>query len=65
MGNTSQVMTYDGVEVQILEKISKVSAKHRALLLEIYGEFERNTRLNFTRIFPTAHTCDYEKFFQT
>ena len=58
MVNQRDVTWYDGVEVSILERISKISAKHRSLLLEILSEFERNTRLNFTRIFP-APGCSY------
>ena len=49
---------YEGVEIGILEKISKISAKHRSMLLETLSEFERNTRLNFTRIFPSPG-CSY------
>lgn len=56
---------YEGVEVSILEKISKVSAKHRALLFETLWEFERNTRLNFTRIFPSPGCSYYDPFFET
>ena len=54
---------YDGVEVSILERLSKVSAKHRSLILETLGEFERNTRLNFTRIFPSPGSSYYDQFF--
>ena len=55
---------YEGVEIPVLEKLSKrVSAKHRAILFEVLGEIERNTRLNFTRVYPGCGTCYYDKFF--
>ena len=57
------VMCYDGVELGILERISKISAKHRSLLLETLSEFERNTRLNFTRVFPSPGCSYYDQFF--
>jgi hypothetical protein len=47
---------YEGIEINLLEKISRVSAKHRSVLLEVLSEMERNTRLNFTRIYPAAGT---------
>jgi hypothetical protein len=58
------VQMYDGVEISVLNKISKISAKHRALLFETLWEFERNTRLNFTRIFPSPGSCYYDQFFE-
>ena len=63
-GNQS-VQCYDGVEVGILERISRISAKHRSLLLEILSEFERNTRMNFTRVFPAPGCSYYDQFFNT
>lgn len=64
-GQQAAIPTYEGVEITILEKISKVSAKHRALLFETLWEFERNTRLNFTRIFPSPGCSYYDSFFET
>lgn len=63
--NPQEVQMYDGIELSVLNKISKISAKHRALLLETLGEFERNTRLNFTRIYPSPGSSYYDKFFET
>jgi len=55
---------YEGVEIPLLEKLSKrISAKHRTVLYEVLGEVERNMRLNFTRIYPAAGTQQYDKFF--
>jgi hypothetical protein len=62
---SSYAQLYDGVEVAILERISKVSAKHRSLLYETLSELERNTRLNFTRIFPSPGCSYYDQFFET
>ena len=47
---------YDGIEVHLLEKISRISAKHRSILIEVLSELERNNRLNFTRVYPAAGT---------
>ena len=57
------VSGYEGVEIGVLERISKISAKHRSLLLETLSEFERNTRLNFTRVFPSPGCSYYDQFF--
>lgn len=51
------------MEQPILEKISKISAKHRSILFEFLSETERNVRLNFTRIYPGPDTDYYDKFF--
>ena len=57
---------YEGVEIPILEKLSKrISAKHRTVLFEVLGEIERNVRLNFTRVYPAAGTQQYDKFFDS
>ena len=56
---------YEGVETFVLEKMSKVNAKARTLLLEVFGEFERNVNLNFTRIYPASGTDEYDKLFET
>ena len=55
---------YEGVESSILDKISKVSAKHRSQVYEVLSEVERNTRLNFTRVYPAAGCDHYEQFFE-
>jgi hypothetical protein len=55
---------FDGIEIPLLDKITKINGKHRSLLLEVLGEFERNTNLSFTRIYPAAGTNNYDKFFE-
>ena len=57
------LLTFDEVEVALLEKISKISAKHRSMVFESVSEIERNVKLNFTRIFPAAGTDYYDKYF--
>ena len=57
------LLTYDEVEIALLEKISKISAKHRSTVFESLSEIERNVKLNFTRIFPAAGTDFYDKYF--
>jgi len=44
--------------------MSKVNSKTRSLLLEVFGEFERNVNLNFTRIYPASGTDEYDKLFE-
>jgi len=51
------------VEIALLEKISKISAKHRSTVFESLSEIERNVKLNFTRVFPAAGTDFYDKYF--
>lgn len=63
-GNTSRAKSnmqkqatsglYEGVETPILDKLTKINSKARTLLLEVFGEFERNVNLNFTRIYPAS-----------
>ena len=57
--------TYDGIEVPVLEKLSKINSKARTILLEVLGEFERNVNLSFTRVYPAAGTDYYDKLFET
>jgi hypothetical protein len=63
-GAVGLAQVYDGIEVPLLEKVSKISAKHRSLLIEVLGEFERNVRLNFTRVYPAPGTHHYDRFFE-
>ena len=56
-------LNYDDIEVALLEKISKISAKHRSTVFETLSEIERNVKLNFTRIFPATGTDYYDKYF--
>jgi hypothetical protein len=52
------------VEIALLDKISKISAKHRSTVFESLSEIERNVKLNFTRIFPAAGTNFYDRYFE-
>lgn len=56
---------YEHVEVSVLEKISRISAKHRSIVLDFLAESERNVRLNFTRIYPALNSDYYDKFFES
>ena len=48
----------------MIEKLSKVSAKHRELLREHLEEFSRNNKNNFTRVYPATGTSCYDIFFE-
>jgi hypothetical protein len=55
---------YDCVEISVLDKISRVSAKHRSILFDFLQESERNVRLNFTRIYPAPNSDYYDRLFE-
>ena len=59
------VQYYEQIELPILEKISKISAKTRSIMLDFLSETERNIRLNFTRIYPTKNSNVYDQFFES
>jgi hypothetical protein len=59
-GQANVSTKFEGVELAQLSKISKVSAMDRNLLYETLWEFERNTRLNFTRIYPSVGSNFYD-----
>lgn len=42
-----------GVDQLFLDRLSKLSAKHRELVFETLDEFQRNRNMNYTCIFPT------------
>ncbi len=54
--NTISKNRYDGIDLSLIEKLSKVSAKHRELLREHLEEFSRNSKNNFTRVYPAPGT---------
>jgi hypothetical protein len=60
-----KVRLYENVEISVLDKISKVSAKHRSILYDFLQESERNVRLNFTRIYPAPNSDYYDRLFET
>lgn len=53
-----------GVDGFILDRLSKVSAKHRELLYETLDEFQRNRNMNYTCIFPALGSNNYDRYFQ-
>ena len=46
-----------------VEKMSKISAKHRELLREHLEEFSRNKKHNFTRVYPSPGSSIYDVYF--
>ena len=53
-----------------MEKLSKISAKHREILRESLEEFVRNSynnstkKKNFTRIYPAEGSNQYDIYFE-
>jgi hypothetical protein len=47
-----------------LERLSRISAKHREIVFETLDEFQRNKNLNYTCIYPTAGCHQYDKYFE-
>jgi hypothetical protein len=50
--------------MQYLEKLSKVSAKHRDIMRDTLEEIQRNKKKNFTRIYPSPGTNTYDIYFE-
>lgn len=55
---------YEGIDLIAIEKLSKVSAKHRELLREHLEEFARNKKNNFTRVYPSPGSNHYDMYFE-
>lgn len=60
----SKFLTGGKIDQYFLDRISKISAKHRELLFETLEEFQRNKTMNFTCIFPSAGSCLYDHYFE-
>jgi hypothetical protein len=52
------------IDPYFMERLSRISAKHRELVYETLDEFQRNKNMNFTCIFPSAGCYQYDKFFE-
>lgn len=51
------------VDQYYLDRLSRISAKHRELVYETLDEMQRNKNLNFTCIYPAAGCYLYDRFF--
>ena len=61
---TKEQFEYEGLDLAYLEKLSKISVKHRDILKDTLDEFSRNKKKNFTRIYPTPGSNYYDQFFE-
>lgn len=52
------------VDQYFLERLSRISAKHRELVFETLDEMQRNKNMNFTCIYPAAGCYQYDRFFE-
>mmetsp|Transcript_43855 Transcript_43855/g.42367 ORF Transcript_43855/g.42367 Transcript_43855/m.42367 type:complete len:155 (-) Transcript_43855:1792-2256(-) len=65
-----EIPTFIGVESIYIERMAKVSAKHKEIIAESLEEFLRNSylsqskRRNFTRIYPAPNSNYYDQFFE-
>jgi hypothetical protein len=60
----SKTLSKGSENIPGFEKLSKISAKHRDQLREHFLEFERNSKSNYTRIFPASGTIGYDVYFE-
>jgi len=52
------------VDQYFLDRLSRISAKHREMVFETLDEFQRNKNMNYTCIYPTAGCYQYDKYFE-
>jgi hypothetical protein len=64
MRKYSQFLCDGNLDSYFLERLSKISAKHRELVFETLDEFQRNKNMNFTCIFPSPGCHVYDKYFE-
>jgi hypothetical protein len=57
-------LTGGNIDQYFLERLSRISAKHRELVYETLEEIQRNKNMNFTCIFPSAGCYQYDKYFE-
>ena len=53
------------VDQYLLERLSRVSAKHREFVYETLDEFQRNRQMNYTLIYPASGSNRYDKYFDS
>lgn len=56
-------MNNGSLDQYFLDRLSKISAKHRELVFETLDEFQRNRTLNYTCIYPAPGSQLYDKYF--
>lgn len=63
MRNFTSFLNGGNIDQYFLDRLSKISAKHRELVFETLDEFQRNKNLNYTCIYPAPGSQSYDKFF--
>lgn len=63
MRNFTSFLTGGNIDQYFLDRLSKISAKHRELVFETLDEFQRNRNMNYTCIYPAPGSQLYDKFF--
>jgi hypothetical protein len=52
------------IDSYFLERLSRISAKHRELVFDTLDEFQRNRNMNYTCIYPASGSQMYDKYFE-
>ena len=50
--NYTEFLNSSSFDQYFLDRLSKISAKHRELVFETLDEFQRNRNMNYTCIYP-------------
>jgi len=64
LGNFTAFLAGGNIDQYFMDRLSRISAKHRELVFESLDEFQRNRNMNFTCIFPSPGCQLYDKFFE-
>ena len=64
LGSLKEQFEYEGIDVNLLDKLSRVTVKHREILKDALEEFARNKKRNFTRVYPAPGSNYYDQFFE-
>jgi hypothetical protein len=62
--NFAKFLADGNVDQYFLERLSRISAKHRELVFETLDELQRNRTMNFTCIYPSAGCVQYDRYFE-
>ena len=64
MRNFTTFLNGGNIDQYFLDRLSRISAKHRELVFETLDEFQRNRNLNYTCIYPAPGCHLYDKYFE-
>ena len=65
MRNFTTFLNGGNIDQYFLDRLSRISAKHREQVFETLDEFQRNRNLNYTCIYPAPGCHLYDKYFET